>query len=204
MIQILPSIIASSQKELDFRYDKVKSQPILHLDVMDGEFVPNKSLWFKFKLPHHRFRAHLMIKNPLTFIGMHHNEIETFFVHPETIKDIEDFLDFTKRIKTKIYFALSPNVPVSKIKKHLGKIEGVLVMTVNPGKYGAKFLPNMINKIKQLRKIKRKLKIAVDGSVNDKTIKSLAKAGATEFSVGSYLQTTNDINKAINKLRNAI
>lgn len=204
MIQILPSIIASSQKELDFRYNKVKSQPVLHLDVMDGEFVSNTSLWFQFKLPKHKYVAHLMINNPLTFIGMHNNDIGTFIVHPETIEDIDDFLSFTKRIKIKIYFALSPKVPVSKIKKYLNKIDGVLVMTVTPGKYGAKFIPGMINKIKQLRKMKRKLKIAVDGSVNDKTIKELVKAGANEFSVGSYLQTSNNIKKSINKLKEAI
>jgi ribulose-phosphate 3-epimerase len=203
MIQIFPSIIANSQKELIKRYNKIKSIPILHLDVMDGDFVKNISLWFKFKLPKHKYQAHLMTYNPETFIGIHHNEIDLFIVHTKTLDNVDDFLSFMKRIRKKVYFALNPKDSVASIKKYLRKINGVMVMAVEPGKYGARFIPSALNKIKALRRLSRKLNIEVDGSVNKETIKKMTQAGANQFSVGSYIQKSKSARKAIEQLKKA-
>lgn len=198
-IEIVPSIIASSQKELDKIYDRISFANTVHLDIMDGIYVPNKSMWFDFKLQRHNYEAHLMIKQPETFIRKHCSEIKTFIVHAETISNIDALIDFVHSVRCRIFLALKPSIPISRIKKYLRKIDGVLVMTVQPGKYGATFMRGMTGKIRQLRS-NRNLIIEVDGSVNDKTIGLLKQAGANRFSVGSYIQKSKDVKKAMESL----
>jgi len=198
--EIIPSIIAKNQKEFNKIYNKIKIAKTIHLDVMDGRFVKKKSMWFDFKLPKHNFEAHLMTTKPETFIERYHNKIKKFIVHVETVNNPDYLIKYARKLKSKIFFALEPKTPVSKIKNYLNKIDGVMIMTVEIGSYGAKFIPNMINKIKQLRKLNKKLVISADGSVNEKTIKLLKKAGASTFSVGSYIQKSRNAKKSIEVL----
>ena len=198
-IEIIPSIIANSQKELDKIFDRIKLANTIHLDIMDGIYVPNKSLWFDFKLTRHNYEAHLMTRNPETFIRKYSSEIKTFIVHAEAVSNIGALIDFVHSVKCRIFLALKPSVPVSSIRRYLRKIDGVLVMTVQPGRYGTQFIRGMISKIRQLRG-NRNLIIEADGSVNDKTIELLKQSGASRFSVGSYIQKAKDVKKAIESL----
>ena len=187
---IIPSIIANSQKEFDKRFEKVKSFSTFHLDIMDGKFVKNKSLQFNFKLPKNKkFEAHLMVKNPKTWIKKHGRKVNSIIVHYESMKGVT--------LSKKISLAINPKTSVNEILPYLSKIKKVLVMTVTPGKYGSKFLPSTLKKIKEL---KSKVKIEVDGGMSPSTIKKVKKAGATKFVVGSYLQK-NDVKTAIKKLK---
>lgn len=197
--EIVPSIIASNQKELDKIFDKISFASTVHLDVMDGVYVPNKSLWFDLKLKNHNYEAHLMIKNPETFIARHHSEIKTFAVHAETVQNLDALIDFVHSVRCRIYLALKPNIPVSRIKRYLRKIDGVFIMTVNPGKYGAAFIRSMVGKIRQARNMFRK-DIEIDGGMNPETIKLCKNAGANRFVVGSYLQKQKDLKKEYNIL----
>jgi ribulose-phosphate 3-epimerase len=202
-IHIIPSLIAQDQKQFDKIYSKIKVSPTIHLDVMDGEYVGNKSLWFPFQLPTHDYEAHLMTTKPEMFIGKHNSNIKTFIVHVETTSNVDALIEFVHSMRCRIFLALKPSIPVSAIRRYLKRIDGVLVMTVQPGKYGAPFMRNMIGKIRQLRNMNRNLTIEVDGSVNDKTIKLLKEAGANRFSVGSYIQKSKDVKNAINELLKA-
>jgi len=191
---IIPSIIAKSQKEFDKRFEKVRSFSTFHLDVMDGKFVKNKSLQFNFKLPKNKkFEAHLMIKNPKTWIKKHRRKVDSIIIHYKTIKNLHP------KLKKKFGIALNPSTSISHIKEYVKEINKVLIMSVNPGRYGSKFLNSTYKKVKELRKLYPKLRIEVDGGINPTTIKKLKKAGATQFVVGSYLQKSKDIKKA--KLR---
>ena len=100
---ILPSIIANSQKELDERINKVKnSSRTFHLDIMDGKFVKNKSLWFNFKPPKGKnYQAHLMIKNPQAWIKKHWKKVDTIIIYPESFETEEKFMEAIKFIKSK-------------------------------------------------------------------------------------------------------
>ncbi len=198
-MKIFPTIIAKNQKEFYARYNKLKKIPVLHLDIMDGKFVKSRSMWFWPKFPKHKFEAHLMINNPEEYIKTHNN-IYKFLVHIETVKDFNSLLKLIRKRKKQLFLVLNPSTPVSRIKKYLNKIDGVMVLTVKPGKYGAKFMPSMVKKIKLLRKLKPKMHIQVDGGVNLTTVKTLHKAGADCFSVGSYLQKHRNIKKALKDL----
>jgi ribulose-phosphate 3-epimerase len=200
---IVPSIIAQDQRTFDKIYSKIKIAQTIHLDVMDGEYVPNKSLWFPFQLPTHDYEAHLMTTKPELFIGKHHDKIKTFIVHVETTQNVDALIEFVHSMRCRVFLALKPSIPVARIRRYIKKVDGVLVMTVQPGKYGAPFLRNQVGKIRQLRNMNRNLTIEVDGSVNDKTIRLLKEAGANRFSVGSYIQRAKDVKEAINELLNA-
>jgi len=172
---------------------------------MDGKFVKNKSLMFNFKLPKRglNYEAHLMVKNPRNWIKNNHKKVDTIIFHIETCKNengVKELIKLVKLKRKKFGIAINPRTKVEKIKAFLVSINMVLVMTVNPGKYGAKFLPYTLKKIKELRKLKPRLNIEVDGGINDKTISLAKKSGANSFVVGSYLQKSKDVKKAIEKL----
>ena len=203
MKRVIPSIIARSQKELDSRIKKINSNTF-HLDIMDGKFVKNKSLWFNFKLIKGKnYHAHLMIKNPQAWIKKHWRKADTIIFHVESCKnkkEIDEIVSLIKSRKRKVGIALNPRTPISKIKDHLKKIDFVLIMTVNPGKYGSKFLPKTLKKIRQLRKMKREMEVGVDGGINPRTIRSASGAGANTFVSGSYIQKSEDSRKALKGL----
>ena len=204
MKKIIPSVIANSQKELESRIKKFSSK-IYHLDIMDGRFVKNKSLWFNFKPPKGKnYQAHLMIKNPQAWIKKHWKKVSTIIFYLEACKnknEINKIISLIKSKKRKAGIAINPRTSADKIKDYLNSLNMVLIMTVNPGRYGSKFLPNTLKKLKQLKKLKARLNVGIDGSINPKTINSASKAGASFFVVGSYIQKSENPQKALKKLR---
>ena len=204
---IIPSIIAKNQKELVKIINKVKNHSsLLQLDVMDGRFVKNQSINFEFKLPKTKckYEAHLMVKNPHPWIEKYAKNVNMILFHIEPIRDKKEIKEIIKQIKKKkkkVGIAINPKTRIKTIKPYLKDVDQVLIMTVNPGKYGAKFLPATLKKVRELRKLKPNLQIEVDGSINDKTIKAASEAGANKFISGSYLQKSRNIKKAIGVLK---
>lgn len=201
---IIPSLIAKNQKELNQRFKKVKEiSKILHIDVMDGKFVENKSNWFNFRLPKNKkYQIHLMVKDPFAWIKKNWRKADLFFFHIKTVKNPKEIISFLKKKKKKVGIALSPESKVIQLKPFLKHINAVLILTVHPGKYGGLFLPRNVKKIKKVKRLNPKIKICVDGSVNPRRIKKEAKVGADMFTVGSYLQNADDVKEAIKRLQN--
>ena len=173
---------------------------------MDGEFVPNNSIDFDFKLPETKckFEAHLMIENPEKWIEKNFMKVDTILAHYESVKDPKKIIDLVKSKNKRIGFVLNPETPIKEIVEHLDKIDQVLIMTVNPGFYGSPFLPEMIEKISELRKLKSNLDIEVDGGITPDTIDRVDKAGANMFVSGSFIVKSDDIQGAINKLKDKL
>ena len=208
MKKIIPSIISNSQKELNQLVKKIlKFSDIFHLDVMDGKFVKNKSLSFPFRLPRNkRYQAHLMIDNPEKWIRKNTRKIDTTIFHIESLNshdETEEIISLIKSKKSKVGIAVNPKTPIEKIFPYIEEISLVMIMAVNPGKYGAEFLPDTLKKISRLKKFS-KIKIQADGSMNDKTISKTSKAGADLFAVGSYIQKSEDIGKTIKDLKSKL
>ncbi|MBI2107469.1 ribulose-phosphate 3-epimerase [Candidatus Woesearchaeota archaeon] len=205
-IQIIPSIIAKSQKELNKRIKRIsRHAKLLQLDIMDGKFVKNNSINFDFRLfKKYKYEAHLMVNNPEEWIKKNSKKVNTIIFHIESTKKPNELINLIKMKNKKVGIALNPNTKIKKIKLYLDDINKVLVMTANPGKYGSKFLPSALKKVSLLRKIKPNLDIEVDGGINPKTIERAFKAGANNFISGSYLQKSRNQKKAVNKLQNII
>jgi len=200
--KILPSVMAKSQQQLDALFKKLNGvAKHLHLDIADGKFVPNRSLHFPFRLSSKfKYNAHLMIKHPEKWIKKHGRKVDLCIVHFEAIKNPRKYI---KSIK-KVAFAINPETKVSKIKPYLKDVDYVLIMTVHPGFYGARYLKSPLKKIKEIKKINPKIKIIVDGGMKPKTIKGASKAGADFFVSGSFVSKSEHPRKAMAELRNKL
>ena len=196
-MRIIPAIIAKNQKEFDDRLDKVKNNNLIHLDVMDGNFVKNKSLNFDLELPRKKYQVHLMTSNPKRWLEIIGNKAESIIFHIEAVKKPLELIKLIKKSKRKVGIAINPNTNVGNVISYLDKIDFVLVMTVNPGKYGSKFIKKAIGKIDEIKKT-TKIKVGVDGGINDKTIKLVRNADFVV--VGSYIQNSKDAKLAVERL----
>jgi len=199
---IIPSLLATTQDELDKRCAKVSSHfSAFHLDVMDGIFVPQKSLDFDFQLQKAESVAHLMLLDPSRWIQKHLEKVAGVFVHVESDCDIKQVIEYVHSKGKTIGLALNPETTVDVVLPFLDIIDSVLVMTVHPGKYGALFLPEMTLKIKKLRSLRSDLVIIADGGMTPNTIASVVAAGTTHCVVGSYLQNAENLERALKRVR---
>ena len=201
--KIIPAIIATSQEELDKRINKVKDHlSTLQLDVMDGKFVPTHSIDFDFKLPETncKYEAHLMVHNPKEWVEKNWKIADIILIHFESCKEPQRIIELIKNKGKKTGLVINPKTSVEKIEPYLDKVDQILVMTVDPGYYGSSFLPETLDKVKELRKLKPNLDIEVDGGIDSKTIKQAYQAGANLFISGSYLQKSEDVKAAIKAL----
>lgn len=202
--KIIPAIIAKTQDELDVLLSKVINiVEIAQLDIMDEKFVPNTSLFFDFKLPKTSclFEAHLMIEKPEIWIKNNWQKVDTILVHYESCNNPKGIVSDVKNKGKRIGFVLNPETPIEKLSSFIDDIDQVLIMTVNPGFYGSPFLPEMLDKIRELRNLKPDLDIEVDGGITDKTIDLVDKAGANMFVSGSYIMKAKNVKDSINNLK---
>lgn len=211
-IKIAPSILAADFGFLTREIKKVEraGADLIHIDVMDGNFVPNitmgpvivKYIRGATKLP---LESHLMIKEPEKYItSFVRAGSKMITVHIEAISTlkIKKLSAKLKRQGIKLGVSLNPKTPLSKIKSMLKYVDFVLVMSVEPGFSGQKFMPSAIEKVRRLRAI-FKGDIAVDGGVNDKVAAALIAAGANILVAASYIFNAKNTKVAIERLRYA-
>ncbi len=197
-IIIAPSLLAadfSKLKEEIIEVEKLGAE-YLHLDVMDGNFVPNISFGTPVisSLRKHSnlvFDVHLMVNEPDYLIKDFAEFSDIITIHAEATKHLNRTIQLIKSFGKKVGVALNPSTSLDVIKYDLDNIDMILIMTVNPGFGGQKFIPEMIQKIKDLRKINKNIDIEVDGGINDKTAKLVKEAGANVLVAGSYIFSGN-------------
>lgn len=197
-IIIAPSLLAADFSKLKEEITEVEKlgAEYLHLDVMDGNFVPNISFGAPVisSLRKHSnlvFDVHLMVNEPDYLIEDFAQFSDIITVHAEASKHLNRTIQLIKSFGKKVGVALNPSTSLDVIKYDLDNIDMVLIMTVNPGFGGQKFIPEMIQKIKDLRKINKNIDIEVDGGINDKTAKLVKEAGANVLVAGSYIFSGN-------------
>ncbi|MCX7731233.1 MAG: ribulose-phosphate 3-epimerase [Candidatus Caldatribacterium sp.] len=188
---------------------------IIHVDVMDGRFVPNLTFGppiveaVRKVLPHAFIDVHLMMDNPRRFIrDFAQAGADLISFHVEAVADFDAVLQDIARVGKKGGLALCPGTPLSVLEYVLEKVSLVLLLTVNPGFGGQKFIPGMEEKIRTLRKmIKEKglqVDIAIDGGVKEENIEFLAACGASIIVAGSLVFTSPDIRGTVRRLTEMI
>lgn len=209
MIKISPSILSSDYGNLSSELKRMEAcgADMLHIDVMDGHFVPNitlgapivKCIRKSSTLP---FDVHLMISNPYKYIPDFVNagsDIITF--HAEADSDIEKTIDLILASGKKAGLSVKPKTPVEAVYPYLDKLSMVLVMTVEPGFGGQSFMEDMMPKVSAVRsEIDRRgldVDIQVDGGINKDTISTAAKAGANVFVSGNAIFSSDNAEKTI-------
>ena len=216
LIKISPSILSADFSKLGSQIQDLEKAEadLIHIDVMDGHFVPNITIGPEVinklrKYTSLPFDVHLMISPVHNFIKNFADAgADIITIHPEATNDLESSIKKIKSYNKKVGISLNPETPLDKLNNVLDKIDLVLIMSVNPGFGGQKFIENTLNKIKKLRlkidQLKLKVEIEVDGGINFENSKSIIKAGADILVSGTTIFKSNEgnIKKNIEILKN--
>lgn len=215
MIKVAPSILAANFNNLLDEVKSVESADYLHIDVMDGHFVPNISLGAcVYKGLKNQvdlvFDVHLMIKNPkkyaLDFIKAGADILTFHYEALDTKQEIHELIDFIHNNNTKVGISIKPNTKVEVLDEFLDKVDLVLVMSVEPGFGGQSFIPTALDKISYLKNKKinenKKYEIEVDGGINKETSKLCVDAGVEVLVAGTYIYNNKDRKLLIEEMQN--
>ena len=214
-IQISPSILSADFSQLGNEIKKLEEggADLIHVDVMDGHFVPNltigppviKNLRKYTKLP---FDVHLMISPVHEYIKNYADAgADIITIHPEATENLKESISLIKKFGKKVGVSLNPKTEIKTLIDEIDNIDLVLVMSVNPGFGGQKFMPEVLDKIKELKKIKDKnqyhFDIEVDGGINFSNSKIVLEAGADILVSGTtvFKENDGDIKTNIEKLK---
>jgi len=214
-IQISPSILSADFSQLGNEIKKLEQAgaDMIHVDVMDGHFVPNltigppviKTLRSFTKIP---FDVHLMIKPVHKYIKSYAEAgADIITIHPEATDSLINSIKHIKELGKKVGVSLNPETKTNIVEEFLTEIDLILIMSVHPGFGGQKFIPEVLNKIKEMKniKLKKNLKfdIEVDGGIDFNNSKSVVEAGANILVSGTTIFKSNngDIKKNIDILR---
>ena len=214
-IKISPSILSADFSQLGNEIKRLEEggADLIHVDVMDGHFVPNltigppviKALRKYSSIP---FDVHLMISPVHKYIKDYADAgANIITIHPEATTNLMESIDHIKKLNKKVGVSLNPDTETNIIIDYLDKIDLVLIMSVFPGFGGQKFIPEVVEKIKQLNEIKKRrnlsFDIEVDGGINFSNSKTVVNAGANILVSGTtiFKENNGDIKKNINLLK---
>ena len=196
-IRIIPAILTDNPQTLqNMLQQSATFTKYVQIDIMDGKFVPSRSITSEqiVGVPHQlKWEAHLMVKEPEL-------ELENFqkagaikaLFHYEATPSPQKVISAARRLGLSIGLAVNPETPVSAIKPFVGAVDSVLFLSVHPGFYGAKFIPEVLDKIAELRRKQPNLNIGIDGGIKETNIALIARSGVNEIFVGSAIFLQSD------------
>ncbi|AGM99669.1 ribulose-phosphate 3-epimerase [Streptococcus iniae] len=214
--KIAPSILAADYANFasELRRIEETGAEYVHIDIMDGQFVPNISFGADVVASMRKhsklvFDCHLMVVNPERYVDAYAQAgADIMTIHTESTVHIHGALQKIKAAGMKAGVVINPGTPVTALEPVLDLVDQVLIMTVNPGFGGQAFIPECLQKVTAIARLRKEkglsFDIEVDGGVDDKTIASCKAAGANVFVAGSYLFKASDLVSQVETLRTAL
>lgn len=207
--KIIPTVFSKNKEEFEARFKIIQTtSKEMQIDFMDGKFVKSKSVSLKeIKLDKgNKYEAHLMTFKPYFYLQLLKNKgFSKVIFHYESCdaEEIEKTISLGHKLRLKVFIALNPETPITLIIPFLNEVDGVLLMGVNPGKENQRSIPEVYDKIKELRKVDKKIIIQIDGGVDIEIAKTLRKLGANILNTGSFVAEAEEPKKALNSLKKA-
>lgn len=212
--QIAVSVLSADFSKLREEIEAIEACDIIHLDLMDGHYVPNLSFGYPLvecfrRLTNKPLDAHLMVSNPAEYIErLAKIGIQYISFHQETVYHSHRLVQEIKSYGIKAGIALNPANPVSTLDAIIDELDFVLIMSVNPGYSAQKFIPSVLPKIAELKELRENrhlnFAIEIDGGVNGNNASVIREAGAEILVSASYIFSSDDYTKAIQTLRGEI
>jgi len=203
-MKIAPSLLATGFRDLERNISKISNADYVHIDVMDGYFVSEKTIDHKMvgKIKTGLVKdVHLMIQTPEKFVKDYIDAgADLISFHIEACSDPSSLIKYIKSFGVKVSIALNPETSVDKVLNYLGRLDQVLIMSVHPGRGGQEFISASLDKIRIIRMLFPLLDIQVDGGINLESGLKAAKAGANVLVSGSFI-FDSDCEKTIELLR---
>lgn len=216
MAKLSPSILSADFGILKEQLELLEKNGVeyIHIDIMDGSFVPNISMGIPViksirKYTNMIFDTHIMIVNPEKYIKQFKEAgCDIINVHAEACENLYETIDNINKLGVKSGVTIKPNTPVSDIMNVLDKVSLVLIMTVEPGFGGQKFMYSQLEKVDELVKLKQKnnykYKIEVDGGININNIQNVVSHGVDLVVAGSAILESDNIEKTVNEFNNIL
>lgn len=206
---IVPAILTDNFPAFKEQLAKISEHfSSVQIDVLDGIFLPNKTFPEREELKNINseayFELHLMVKDPIAEIAKWQgvDSVTNTVFHIEADTDPKKCIEAIRQNNWKVGIALNPETEIEKIMPYINMVDEILFMTVHPGQQGAPFLPEILEKIKEFKKLGLNVTIAADGGINKHTIKNVVDAGAEKLYVGGAITRADDVEKAHEELIN--
>ena len=204
---IVPAILVNNFKELSEQLKKVGAHfSSVQIDVIDGIFLPNKSFSEREEVNNINseayFELHLMVNDPIAEVASWKmaDSVTSAVFHIEADADPKKCIEAIKNNGWKAGIALNPDTPIEKIMPYADMVDEVLFMTVRPGQQGAPFVPEVLEKIKEFKKLGLSVICSADGGINKNNIKDVVNAGAEKLYIGSAIVRADDVEAAHEEL----